>query len=255
MVQALKVEPTDTICRQNLLGTLQKLSLRRIAQSMMNQSQMITYLRKILDDLDSLSEYSIEYGAALFMNLCLRTKGKQEACQHPKQTLKILHELIDHENIQVKTYVNGCLYSLFSDENMRNLALANGFETQLQYLKQYADESLSKQIDFVIDKLVNHNDDEIESDEESEDGEEEDNPEEDDEEISEMDQVIDFGTFDKHTFVKYQLNNQEVKKPMKKIKELGSDLTIQQLQSMQIQLPVLESTKKGKLNLPISKEE
>jgi hypothetical protein len=34
-----------------------------------------------------------------------------------------------------------------------------------------------------------------------------------------------------------------------------NDLTSQQLQSMQIQLPILESTQKGKLNLPISKAE
>ena len=28
MVQAMKLDPEDTICRQNLLGALQKLSLR-----------------------------------------------------------------------------------------------------------------------------------------------------------------------------------------------------------------------------------
>ncbi len=38
-------------------------------------------------------------------------------------------------------------------------------------------------------------------------------------------------------------------------KRQSPDLTSAQLNSMQIQLPVLESTKKGKLNLPISKEE
>jgi hypothetical protein len=43
---------------------------------------------------------------------------------------------------------------------------------------------------------------------------------------------------------------------VKKLKKVvASDLTIQQLQSMQIQLPDMETTKKGKLNLPISKKE
>ena len=155
MVQAMKLDPQDTICRQNLLGALQKLSLRRLAQSMMNGAQMITYLSSILSHIESLSEYSIEYGSALFMNLCLRTQGKKEACRNPELTIKILNELIDHDNIQVKTYVNGCLYSLFADKSIREHAQSIGMESQLQYIKQIADESLARQIDFVIDKLLN----------------------------------------------------------------------------------------------------
>jgi len=153
MVQAMKMDPQDTLCRQNLLGALQKLSLRRLAQSMMNKAQMISYLCSILSELDCLSEYSVEYGAALLMNLCLRTAGKNEACANPDTTIKILNDLIDHDNIQVKTYVNGCLYSLFADSEMRQQAQNIGMESQLQYLKQMADESLAKQIDFVIAKL------------------------------------------------------------------------------------------------------
>lgn len=122
---------------------------------MMNRAQMITYLSTILSDLSGLSEYSIEYGSALFMNLSLRTQGKKEACGNPELTTKILNDLIDYDNIQVKTYVNGCLYSLFANREMREYAQSIGMESQLQYLKQMADESLSRQIDFVIDKLVN----------------------------------------------------------------------------------------------------
>jgi hypothetical protein len=64
-----------------------------------------------------------------------------------------LNELIDIENVQVKTYVNGCLYSLFADRQMREHARNIGMESQLQYLKQISDDSLAKQIDFVIEKL------------------------------------------------------------------------------------------------------
>jgi LisH domain-containing protein ARMC9 len=153
MVQSIKVDSVDSMCRQHLLGALQKLSLRRIAQSVMNESETITFLLKLLNNLDNLSEYSIEYGSALLMNLCLRSKGLKEACSNPELTLKILNELIDHENVQVKTYVNGCLYSLFSDKKMREHAQNIGMESQLQYLKQMVDESLVKQIDFVIERL------------------------------------------------------------------------------------------------------
>ncbi|KAJ3354461.1 LisH domain-containing protein armc9 [Kappamyces sp. JEL0680] len=272
VVQAMKLDPQDTICRQNLLGTLQKLSLRyacfshgsRLAQSMMNKAQMITYLSTILSDLESLSEYSVEYGSALFMNLCLRTQGKIEACANPDVTIRILNDLIDHDNVQVKTYVNGCLYSLFADRAMREKAQSIGMESQLQYLKQLADDSLARQIDFVIEKLV-HEEEEEEEDEESEDGEEDDDNENDEEDTLDM-------TEEGRT----ELPDEQLLKPFffKSESKGGSppkkgsiaraaetrhspdlSLTSAQLQSMQIQLPVLESTKKGKLNLPISKEE
>ncbi|KAI8907350.1 hypothetical protein EDD86DRAFT_227980 [Gorgonomyces haynaldii] len=181
MVHALKLDKTDTPFRQNILGALQKLSLRRNAQSAMNDLQMVSYLVDILQDLEDLSEYSIEYGAALLMNLCLRSKGKQEACQNPPKILKTLNQLIEHDNSQVKTYVNGCLYSLFSDEYIREEGKKIGMEEQLMYMKQFSDEQLSKQIDFVIEKLNSEEPDEDLEDNLSEDGEEADTHDEDDE--------------------------------------------------------------------------
>nr|KAJ3422468.1 LisH domain-containing protein armc9 [Polyrhizophydium stewartii] len=131
----------------------------------------ITYLQNLLKDLDTLSDYTIEYGSALLMNLCLRTRGKQECAQDPGLTLAILNELIEHDNIQVKTYVNGALYSLLSEPAIREQARAIGMEEQLKYLRQVSDEQLVKQIDFVIEKLTSEED---VSDTVSEDGEEDD---------------------------------------------------------------------------------
>ncbi|KAJ3250016.1 LisH domain-containing protein armc9, partial [Borealophlyctis nickersoniae] len=179
LVENMKQEERDTIYRQNLLGALQKLSLRRTAQSTMNTLHLIPYLLTLLSDLDGLSEYTIQYGTALFMNLCLRTAGKKACCElvDPERTLKVLMELSECENLQVKTYVNGTLYSILSDPTLREHARAIGLGDMLQYLRGVSDEGLVRQIDFVIEQLNAEETPDI-SDTVSEDGEEEDFEEE-----------------------------------------------------------------------------
>ncbi|KAH6572819.1 hypothetical protein BASA50_002010 [Batrachochytrium salamandrivorans] len=180
MLDAMKRETSDSGYRQNLLGALQKLSLRRVAQSIMNKFNTIDYLHMILKDVDSLSEYTIEYASALMMNLCLRTVGKQQCASNPEQTLSVLNGLIENDNIQVKTYVNGTLYSILSNPEIRDRARAIGMEEQLGYLRQISDDQLVKQIDFVIEKLKTEEDEENICDDISDDGEEDDNIDEED---------------------------------------------------------------------------
>ncbi|KAI8927019.1 hypothetical protein BC831DRAFT_454204 [Entophlyctis helioformis] len=176
VVAAMKHDPVDSVFRQNLLGALQKLSLRRVGQSAMNNLHVITYLQDTFTSLDALSDYTIEYGTALLMNLCLRTAGKRECSLDPSRTLSILNELIEHDNLQVKTYVNGTLYSVLSEPSIRARARAIGMEEQLRYLRQVSDEQLVKQIDFVIDRLNGAG----EGDDVSEDGDEDDNVDDED---------------------------------------------------------------------------
>jgi len=41
-------------------------------------------------------------------------------CEDPNQeVLKILNDLLEHENMQVRTFVNGTLYSLLSRQVLR----------------------------------------------------------------------------------------------------------------------------------------
>jgi hypothetical protein len=68
------------------LGALQKFSLRRAAQTAMISKGLVRWIASILmqhnrgKDPDlQLSDYTIEYGTALLMNLSLRTEGKHEA--------------------------------------------------------------------------------------------------------------------------------------------------------------------------------
>jgi hypothetical protein len=76
----------------------------------------------------------LEYSTALLMNLSLRNAGK-DRCEQPElELLHVLNELLENENMQVRTYVNGTLYSIFKRASLREAAKALGMEEILQYL-------------------------------------------------------------------------------------------------------------------------
>ena len=81
-----------------------------------------------------MTDYSIEYATALLMNLSLRDAGKDK-CEEPDiELLNVLNDLVEHENLQVRTYVNGTLYSIFTRKKLREEAKELGMPEVLQYL-------------------------------------------------------------------------------------------------------------------------
>ena len=52
----------------------------------------------IRDELETLSDYSLEYATALLMNLSLRTEGKNK-CEEIPELLNVLNDLIENENL------------------------------------------------------------------------------------------------------------------------------------------------------------
>jgi len=107
----------------------------------MIQLDMIKWISKILhNEAEQLSDYSIEYATALLMNLSLRSSGKDK-CEDPDiQLLKVLSDLVEHDNLQVRTYVNGTLYSIFTRKKLREEAKSLGMREVLQYLMNQSDE-------------------------------------------------------------------------------------------------------------------
>ena len=80
------------------------------------------------------------------MNLSLRSSGKLK-CEDPKEgVLNVLNDLLEHENMQVRTFVNGTLYSLLGRQSLREQANAMGMNEILSYLKENSDERFTKQI-------------------------------------------------------------------------------------------------------------
>lgn len=175
LMDNLRSEDKDSITREMVLGALQKLSLRRQLQTAMIENGLIEWLVKVLEDNDSLSDYTLEYSVALLMNLCLRTSGKKRCAPNANQTLKVLSDLLGHDNQEIRPYVNGALYSILAISTIREEAKAMGMEEILRCFIKDDQPDMNRQIEFII-KQLNSTEvvDEYESDDEEEDEDEED---------------------------------------------------------------------------------
>lgn len=74
--------------------------------------------KTIKNEFDTLSDYSLEYATALLMNLSLRPQGKLK-CEHTPDILQTLCQLMEHENPQVRTHINGTLYSILTRTSLK----------------------------------------------------------------------------------------------------------------------------------------
>ncbi|XP_039930556.1 lisH domain-containing protein ARMC9 isoform X3 [Hirundo rustica] len=149
----LKAEDKDSLTWENVLGALQKFSLRRTLQSAMIKDGLIFWLVDVLIDPDCLSEYNLEYCAALLMNLCLRSAGKKICASIPNHMLRVLSSLLDHENPKVQSYVNGALYSILAIPSVREEAKEMGMEEILRCFIKERNEEMVRQMEFVIKQL------------------------------------------------------------------------------------------------------
>jgi hypothetical protein len=52
------------------------------------------------------------------MNLSLRAEGKNK-CEEIPEVLQVLTELIESENLQVRTHVNGTMYSILTRKSLK----------------------------------------------------------------------------------------------------------------------------------------
>ncbi|KAJ3200834.1 LisH domain-containing protein armc9, partial [Dinochytrium kinnereticum] len=191
LYSALKNEEGDSLVFQNLIGAVQKLSLRRNAQTYLNNLSVIDLLLTILERYDTYSDYTVEYAIALLMNLCLRTAGRKQCLQDPERVLNILADLMQTDNPQILTYVNGTLYSLLAEPELRECAREMRFGELLEEKKRAGGtDGVDGQIEFVLDQLGSEeeptndtfSDDGQEEDHEDEDNEDEDTQEEDEDE-------------------------------------------------------------------------
>uniref|UniRef100_A0A8C1MQJ2 LisH domain-containing protein ARMC9 n=1 Tax=Cyprinus carpio TaxID=7962 RepID=A0A8C1MQJ2_CYPCA len=183
LLDCLKTEEKESVTRENVLGALQKLSLRRAQQSAMIRDGLIGWLVKELHDSDCLSDYTLEYAISLLMNLCLRTQGKKKCAEEAKHVLKVLTELLGHENHEIRYYVNGALYSILSMPEIREEAKQMSMEEILRCYSKEENPELNRQIEFIIKQL--NSADIPEHEPESDD--EEDDDDDDEEDVMEAD--------------------------------------------------------------------
>ncbi|XP_042851553.1 lisH domain-containing protein ARMC9 isoform X3 [Panthera tigris] len=174
--ERLKEEDEDVVTRENILGALQKFSLRRPLQTAMIRDGLIFWLIDILKDPDCLSDYTLEYSVALLMNLCLRSAGKNMCAKVAGLVLKVLSDLLGHENHEIQPYVNGALYSILSIPSIREEARAMGMEYVLRCFIKEGNAEMVRQIEFIIKQLNSEElqDGVLESDDDEEEDDEED---------------------------------------------------------------------------------
>ena len=159
IVKCMISEKNDSELRQNCLGTIQKFTLRNEPQNKLIELNVIHYLVDIFSyQCDSLSDYTIEYGLALLMNLSLRKEGKEKFEAVGDKIIKIIIKFLNYENIQILTCINGILYSLLKKKKIRELAKLYEIEKKLNELKKFNNEQLNKQIKYIIDELNNYSD-------------------------------------------------------------------------------------------------
>ncbi|XP_045905287.1 lisH domain-containing protein ARMC9 isoform X4 [Micropterus dolomieu] len=168
LTEALRKEEKDSLTRENVLVALQKLSLRRSQQTAMIADDLIGWLVDELQDSDCLSDYTLEYSAALLMNLCLRTKGKRKCADNAKHVLKVLTDLLGHENHEIRPYVNGALYSILCIPSVRQEAREMSVEEILRCYSKEENPDLNRQIKFIIKQLNSADEEGPESDDEEE---------------------------------------------------------------------------------------
>ncbi|KAJ8021710.1 LisH domain-containing protein ARMC9 [Holothuria leucospilota] len=181
--KTLTSDERDPITRENALGTLQKLSLKRHLQTWMIESGIISWLIQVLEDSDALSDYTLEYSVALLMNLCLRTQGKKKCIPERGKVLKVLSDLLGHEDQEIRPYVNGTLYSILSVPEIRDEARSIGMEEILKCFIKEDTPEMNRQLQFIIKQLNS----DVEVDDADSDDEEEDEEEDQDQDAMEAD--------------------------------------------------------------------
>lgn len=185
LINCMTADDADPLTRGMILGTLQKLSLRRNLQSLMIKENVVEWLLSLLEEYDAQSDYVLEYAVALLMNLCFRTEGKKRCAKEPLTPLKILTDLLGlgQDYQEIHQYVNGALYSILAIPSVREAAKAMGFEDIVEgFIKEGHS---ARELEYVIKQL---NSDEKFTDQESDDDESDD---EDDEEDMEMEPDLD----------------------------------------------------------------
>ena len=154
LIHIMKSETKDTFLRRNCLGILQKLSLRKRPQEILIEMDIVKWAVSVLvNERSLLSDYSLEYLSALVLNLSLRTIGKDKFEEIKYSVMGFLSEFLQHDNIDIRTYVNGTMYSLFTRASIKKLAIEMGFEEKLGALIQTSDEAFSKRYSYILGQL------------------------------------------------------------------------------------------------------
>ncbi|KAH3763006.1 ARM protein [Pelomyxa schiedti] len=153
LFEILQNAPLDSILQQQSLAALQKLSLRRAAQSTMIKTGCIEWILDILISPNTLSKHTLVYSMALLMNLSQRNLG-QSTCENSTSpdAVAILMNLLSHSDSLVRLYTHGCLFSLLGRAAIRYRARSLGLPRILsqKVTEPTTSEDELKQLEYIL---------------------------------------------------------------------------------------------------------
>ncbi|GAQ84963.1 hypothetical protein KFL_002140170 [Klebsormidium nitens] len=137
------------------LEALQKLSEGRSVQKLMIRHGIVVDLTSLISGRarGALDEYGLEHALALLMTLSLRAAGKRACEAAAAELLEALMELLESDSPQVRTFVNGTLYSLLSRPEIRAAAREMDLPALLRAVVKGADATCARQIGHVLTQM------------------------------------------------------------------------------------------------------
>merc|ERR1719502_2274669 len=87
------------------------------------------------------------------MNLSLRSAGKTKCEDAAIDILSVLSQLMESDSLQVRTYVNGTLYSVLVRTSLKERAHEIGLPDSLRALIELSDETFARQINYILEQL------------------------------------------------------------------------------------------------------
>lgn len=175
MVTLLQRATIGTPLHLQCLAVLQRLSLRRRLQSKMIVLGTVDWVLQTLKcarsseavcnnsgswpnlaaiDENATPDFALEFASALLMNLTLRSAGRKRCSE--LGVYDTLIGLIEHPNAQVRTHVNGSLYSLLGFSQFRAVAHQKDAESTFRAALSRVppnDQLLKKQLEYLLTQL------------------------------------------------------------------------------------------------------
>ena len=147
-------EENDTNIRQNCLGILQKFTLRPIPQKKMIELDVLNWCISILSNEQiSITDYSLEYCLALIMNLSLSKQGRERCARNFSSLLKVILYYLNSDNLHVRTFINGILFSVLKIPQAREEAKVKGLKEKLNLKVNDNNIQIKKQTEYILLEL------------------------------------------------------------------------------------------------------
>nr|XP_060477463.1 lisH domain-containing protein ARMC9 [Panthera onca] len=178
--ERLKEEDEDVVTRENILGALQKFSLRCevpvvVSSRAPRQGPARGWIVSQATSGVEMHTCTSEFRHVMFCSVVF-SEGKNMCAKVAGLVLKVLSDLLGHENHEIQPYVNGALYSILSIPSIREEARAMGMEYVLRCFIKEGNAEMVRQIEFIIKQLNSEElqDGVLESDDDEEEDDEED---------------------------------------------------------------------------------